>query len=125
MFETILVLAGCDKEEINKEHGGSDEMTDIKPNGPAWPISEDLAAILQDAVRECAGSALVIFSEPMHAIVKGHVRPVEIMVGKTGDIGYITSDICFDFAGGCQSALNFDPPSASKIDPPQVVVFSC
>jgi len=25
----------------------------------------------------------------------------------------------------CQSALNFDPPSASNFDPPQVVVFSC
>jgi hypothetical protein len=24
----------------------------------------------------------------------------------------------------CQSALKIDPPSASKIDPPQVVVFS-
>ena len=28
-------------------------------------------------------------------------------------------------ASGCQSALNFDPPSASNFDPPQVVVFSC
>ena len=26
---------------------------------------------------------------------------------------------------GCQSAFNFDPPSASKFDPPQAVNFSC
>jgi hypothetical protein len=29
------------------------------------------------------------------------------------------------YVGECQSALKNEPPSASKIDPPQAVFFSC
>lgn len=54
----------------------------------------------------------IVLNDRAHAILEGK------KAGKASDAVFQTGD-------GCQSASNFDPPSASKIDPPQAVVFSC
>ena len=61
----------------------------------------------------------------------GNLLWIDLDFNKRRLVGFVTpaEDTAYFIVGlvapeSCQSALKIDPPSASKIDPPQVVVFS-
>lgn len=64
-------------------------MTNINAASFVWPVSEALIAILQEAVMECAGTVIVNFRDPQYSPSSGGWHPVEIMIGKHGEINYI------------------------------------
>jgi len=55
-------------------------MTNMNTTNMACPISEKLVAILQEAVRECAGACIANFRDPNYSPTAGGFHPVEIMV---------------------------------------------
>ncbi len=97
-------------------------MTDLREQPAAWPISEKFRKILEDIVREQAGSCVVIFKDPNYTADTGGYHPVEIMVGAGGDIAYISDfsysgmppyselskEIDFDFSNRCFNHLGFE-----------------
>jgi len=65
-------------------------MTEVNATTLPWPISEALREILYELVREKAGACIVSFRDPNYSPTTGGFHPVEIMVGASGDIGYVT-----------------------------------
>lgn len=85
-------------------------MTDICEKPAEWPISEAFRSILQEAVKERAGACIVSFRGPSYGPEAGGFHPVEVMIGASGDIQYVTD---FAYAGQCLDAelvkeLDFD-----------------
>lgn len=65
-------------------------MTEVNATTPAWPISEVLRNVLYELVKEKAGACVISFRDPDYSPVTGGFHPVEIMIGATGDIQYVT-----------------------------------
>lgn len=65
-------------------------MTNVNSKTTDWLISEELQNLLYELVKERSGACIVTFRDPRYSAAAGGYHPVEIMIGVTGDIGYIT-----------------------------------
>jgi len=99
-------------------------MTDVNAKTTEWTISEALQSLLYELVKERSGACIISFRDPTYSPTAGGFHPVEIMVGETGDIQYITDfayvgqppveelvkEIDFDFASGAFQHLGHELP---------------
>lgn len=102
-------------------------MTNVNAQTTDWQISDELQSLLYELVKERAGACIITFSDPRYSAETGGYHPVEVMVGATGDIGYITDftyvglppdtelvkEIDFDFSNAIFQHMGYEYPLTS------------
>lgn len=115
-------------EEGTHSSGGI-VMTKVNTKTADWMISETFQNILYEQIKENSGACIVSFKDPQYTATSGGYHPVEVMIGTTGDIHYITDytyvgqppyeqlvkEIDFDFSTGALRHMGLEYPLSSGL----------